>query len=73
MRDLLFESGHTHFEKLIQIGTDDTEIFQSLQQGNFLVLREIQNTAIEFQEAQFTVNKPFRTGQITGHGPSAGK
>ena len=35
--------------------------------------REIQNTAIEFQEAQFTVNKPFGTGQITGHGPSAGK
>ena len=57
--NLLFQPGHPHFEKFVQIGTGDRKKLKPLQEGIGGVKRLFQNPLVEFQPAQFPVQKWF--------------
>jgi hypothetical protein len=60
---LLFQAGYTHLEKLIQVGTNDTEELNPFQERVSRIKRFIQNTLVEFQPTQFPVNKAGGSGR----------
>jgi len=51
MGDLLLESRDADFEELVEIGTHDAEKLEALQQRDLLVLCQIENAAVELQQA----------------------
>jgi hypothetical protein len=51
------QPGHAHFEELVQIGGDDAQVFQALEQRQAWVFGLGQYSAVEFDQAQFTVKQ----------------
>ena len=49
------QSGHTHHEELVQVGAKDRQKLHPLQQRIGFVFSLFQHTALEGQQAQFTV------------------
>ena len=62
--DLLLEAADPLHEKFVQVGADDGNEFQPLQQRCPLVLRLMKHPAVEFQPGQFPVQVPFGVVQI---------
>ena len=58
--DLLFEAGDADFEELVQVGAEDAEELDALEQGRGRVQRLLQDALIELQPAQLAVEEVFR-------------
>jgi hypothetical protein len=54
---LLLETGHTHLEELVQIGADDAEELEALQQRILLVEGLIEYPLVELQPAQSPIDE----------------
>jgi hypothetical protein len=53
----LLQTGDTDFKKLIEIGTDNAEELETLQQGILLIKSLIEHSLDEFQPAQPPVDE----------------
>ena len=62
--DLLLEAGHADLEELVQVGRDDTQKEQSLQQRHTLILRLCQDATVEGDQPQFAVEKMAVRGVV---------
>ncbi len=62
--NLLLQTCHPDFKKLIHVGTGNTKKKQSFQQGGILVSCLGQYPTVKFQQAKFPVNKIIRIIQI---------
>ena len=81
--NLLFEAGHAHLEELVEIGAGDAKELEPFQQGSGGIARLLQHPLVEFQPAQFAVEKPRRpqgclsclhdkdSSRVSGAGPEA--
>lgn len=65
---LLFQSSNPDFKKLIQVGADDAEELEPLQQWIFLIESLIEHTLVKLQPAQSAINE--KRGIIKFHGHS---
>ena len=54
--DALFQRRDTNFEEFVEVGAGDSQETQPLQQRNRWVERLGQNTLVELELAQFTIN-----------------
>src|ERR1043165_8327976 len=54
---LLTDARDTNHEEFIHVRAEDSKVFQPFQQWIVLVQRFIQHTALEFQQAQFSINQ----------------
>ena len=67
--DLLLDAGHAHLEEFVQVGGDDAEEADALQQRLARVLRFFQHAAVEGQPAQLAVDEELGIGEVgRGHG-----
>jgi len=66
--NLLLQSGDAHLEKLVEIGTDNAEKFQTFQQGIRLVECLIENPLVKFEPAKPPIDE--ERGIIEFHGVS---
>ncbi len=64
--DLLLEAGDPHLEKLVHVAGEDAEKFQPLQQGHAGIVGLRQYAALEFENAELTVDEGVGAGG--GHG-----
>ncbi|EKY07317.1 hypothetical protein HMPREF9120_01046 [Neisseria sp. oral taxon 020 str. F0370] len=56
------QPGHAYFEKFVEVGRDDAQKPQPLQQRHAHVLRLCQNAAVEGEQAQFAAEKAVGSG-----------
>jgi hypothetical protein len=61
---LLHDARHADLEELVEVGADDREEADPLQQGDGGILRELKHAAIEAEPTEFAV-KHLRVGIIT--------
>ena len=59
-----FQPRHADFKKFVQIGRNNAQKTQTLQQRNFRILRLSQYTAIKRQQAEFSA----KNAVLLGHG-----
>jgi hypothetical protein len=69
---LPFEACDSHHEELVQVGADDGEEFDSLQQGNSVVLRLLEYALLEIQKAELTIHVEFGIVERRNDGRAAG-
>ena len=58
-----FQPCHAHFKKFVQIGRNNAQKTQTLQQRNIRILRLSQYTAVKRQQAEF----PAKNSVLFGH------
>ena len=63
-RQLLFESGYSDLEEFVEVGAEDPQELEPLQQGSPGVLRFVQHSPIELQPRQFAVQKQRWMAQV---------
>ena len=51
------QAGHTHHEELVEVGSDDGQEVQPLQQVQVRVLRQLQHTGVEVEPATLAVEE----------------
>ena len=61
--------GHAHFEIFVEVGGNDGQVAQSLQQRNFFACGPIQHPGVEGQNAQVAIDE----WGLNGHGAKAEK
>jgi len=54
--ELLLERGHAHHEELVEIGADDGEELDALEQFVAAVARLFEHAALEFEQAELAVD-----------------
>ena len=59
-----FQPRHAHFKKFVQIGRNNAQKTQTLQQRNIRILRLSQYAAVKRQQAEF----PAKNSVLFGHG-----
>ncbi len=65
--DLVLQRGNPNLEELIEVGCGDRAELRPLQQGNARLGRELQDSVVEREPAQFTVEESF-VGHCHGTG-----
>jgi hypothetical protein len=61
---LLHDAGNADLKEFVEVGTDDGEEADPLQQGDGGILRELKHAAIEAEPTEFAV-KHLRVGIMT--------
>ena len=56
--DAAFEAGHADHEEFVEVGGEDCAEIGAFEQGNVFVLRELEDTLVEFQPAELAVEEP---------------
>jgi hypothetical protein len=62
--DLLFDAGHPHLEKFVEVRGHDAEEAHPLQQRLRRVLRLLQHAPVERQPAQLAIDEKLRPGKV---------
>ena len=62
--ELLPEAGHPHLEELVEVGVEDAQKLEALEQGRARVQRLVQHAAIELQPGQLAVRVERAVAQV---------
>ncbi|GAB4328226.1 MAG: hypothetical protein Kow0074_24030 [Candidatus Zixiibacteriota bacterium] len=63
-RDLLLATRHPNLEEFVEIGAADRQKTQFLEQWYVWIAGQLQDTAVELKEAQFTIDVQARVVQV---------